>query len=300
MAAADLDPAGLDRVHIMGICNWVTGNDASLQTTATADGIRVSFRSRRAAWTAVNALGRVGYTAAHASGDRHTRDLVVTGWNANRLDSRLDALRTVMHGLADNPMMSATAAVRIFAALPKAAATPAAANNILEETRQQLRDWADARAGISVPFPPGRLPDNTALAMRVRAASSCEQVIRDLIDRHMRVAEYAVTEFASLRQQMNDGRAQRAAVRRAGVFFHLSPSSVAQDSAPLMSRSASGATQDQAAGAKRSRSRRPRRGMAGEFPAPPGVTGPPGTRPVAGRAGPGGQDFPAARPGRHP
>ena len=94
MAAADLDPAGLDPVHIVGICNWVSGNNASLQTTATADGVRVSFPSRRAAWAAVNALGRVGYTAAHASGDRHTRDLVVTGWNANRLDSRLNALRT--------------------------------------------------------------------------------------------------------------------------------------------------------------------------------------------------------------
>jgi hypothetical protein len=98
---------------------------------------------------------------------------------------------------------------------------------------------------------------------------------------------------------MNDSRAQRTAVRRAGVFFHLSPSSIAQDSAPLMSRSAPSATQGQAPGAKPSRSRRPRRGMAGEFPAPPGVTGPPGTRPAAGPAGPGGQDFPAARPGRH-
>ncbi len=188
MTTPDLGPAGLDPVHIVGICNWVTGNDASLQTIATADGIRVSFPSRRAAWTAVNALGRVGYTAAHASGDRHTRDLVVTGWNANRLDSRLNSLRTVMHGLADNPLVSATAAVRRFAALPKAAASPAAASEILEQTRQQLRDWADSRAGICVPFPPGRLPDDTALAMRVRAASKCEQVVRDLIDRHVRVA----------------------------------------------------------------------------------------------------------------
>ena len=300
MAAADLDPAGLDPVHILGICNWVTGNDASLQTTATADGVRVSFPSRRAAWTAVNALGRVGYTAAHASGDRHTRDLVVTGWNADRLDSRLNSLRTVMHGLADNPLVGATAAVRRFAMLPKAAATPAAANEILEETCQQLRDWTDARAGICVPFPPGRLPDDSVIAMLVRAASSCERVIGDLIDRHMRVAGHAVTEFAVLRHRMNDSRAQRTAVRRAGAFFHLRPNSIAQDSAPLMNRSAPSATQDQAPGAQPSRPRRPRRGMAGEFPAPPGVTGPRGAGPAAGRPGPGGQDFPAARPGRHP
>ncbi|HTT52859.1 MAG TPA: hypothetical protein VMH35_15805 [Streptosporangiaceae bacterium] len=286
-------------MHILGICNWVTGNDASLQTTTTADGIRVSFPSRRAAWTAVNALGRVGYTAAHASGDRQTWDVVVTGWNANRLDSRLNTLRTVMHGLADNPLVSATAAVRRFAALPKAAASPAAATEILEETRQQLRDWADARAGISVPFPPGRLPDDSAIAMRVRAASTCEQVVRDLIDRHMRVAGYAMAEFASLRQQMNDSRAQRTAVRRAGAFFHLSPSSVAQDSAPLMSRSTSRAAPGRAPADVPDRPQRPRRGTAGEFPSPPGVTGPRGAGPAAGRAGPGGQDFPAARPGRH-
>lgn len=300
MAAADLDPAGLDPVHIQGICNWVTGNNASLQTTRTADGIRVSFPSRRAAWTAVNALGRVGYTAAHASGDRHTRDLLVTGWNANRLDTRLDTLRTVMHGLAGNPQMTATAAVRRFAALPKAAATPAAATGILSETGQQLRDWVYSRVGICVPFLPGQLPGDTALAMRVRAATKCEQVISDLIDRHMRVAGHAVTEFASLRHQMKDGRAQRTAVRRAGVFFHLGPGSVAQDSAPRLNPPASSAAPGQAPAADPSRPRRPRRGMAGEFPAPPGVAGPPSTGPVAGRPGPGGQDFPAARPGRHP
>ena len=144
-----------------------------------------------------------------------------------------------MHGLADNPLVSAAATVRRFAALPKAAASPAATSEIPEEIRQQLGDWADARAGISVPFPPGRLPDDTALAMRVRAASNCEQVIRDLVNRHMHVAGHAVAEFTSLRQRTNDSRAQRTAVRRAGVF-QLSNSSIAQDSAPLMGRSSRG------------------------------------------------------------
>lgn len=299
MTTADPHLAGLDPVHILAICNWVTGSDADLQATRTADGIRVSFPARRTAWTAVNALGRVGYTAAHVSEDRHTRDVLVTGWNADRLDSRLNALRTVMHGLADNPLVTATAAVRRFAALPTAAASPAVASDILEESRQQLRDWADARAGISVPFPPA-LPDDPALAMRVRAANSCEQAIRDLIDRHMRVAGHAVTVFAALRHQMNDGRALRIAVRRAGVFFHISGGSVAQDSTPLMNRSTPSATQGAASARPGARSRQPRRGMSGEFPAPPGASGPPGADPPAGRAGPGGQDFPAARPGRHP
>ena len=69
---------------------------------------------------------------------------MVTGWNADRLDSRLTALRSVMHRLADNPLVTATAAVRRFAALPARAATPEAAEDILGETRQQLRGWVDA------------------------------------------------------------------------------------------------------------------------------------------------------------
>lgn len=298
MATPDPYPAGLDPVHILAICTRATG-DAGIQATGSADGIRVSLASRRSAWTAATALGRVGYTAAHDSADRRTRDLVVTGWNADRLDSRLTALRTVMHRLADNPLITATASVRRFAVLPRPPAISAAAN-VLDETRQELRDWVDARAGICTDAPPARVPANAAIARRIRAATSCEEVIGDLMDRHVRVAEHAVDLFGSLRQQMNPGRAERTAVRRAGIFFHLSPESIAQDSAPLMNRSAPTAAQGEAPAGRRSRSGRPRRGMSGEFPARPGATGPPGTDPPAGRAGPGGQDFPAARPGRHP
>ena len=125
-------------------------------------------------------------------------------------------------------------------------------------------------------------------------------MISDLIDRHLRVAGHAVDLFGSLRQQMNDGRAQHTAVRRAGITFHLSgelhrPGLHTAD-APVRHRSRPG-------GAAAARGPGPAgrgAGMAGEFPAPPGAAGPPGTEPPAGRAGPGGQGFPAARPGRHP
>ena len=131
MTPADPYPAGLDPAHILAICTRATGSDAGIQAAGTADGIRVSLPSRRAAWTAASALGRVGYTAAHDSADRRTRDLVVTGWNADRLDSRLTALRTVMHRLADNPLVTATAAVRRFAALPAGDLATSAAAGIL-------------------------------------------------------------------------------------------------------------------------------------------------------------------------
>ncbi len=160
----------------------------------------------------------------------------------------------------------------------------------------QLRRWVDARAGICTPSPPAVLPTDTGTAMRVRAVVSCEQAISDLVDRHLRVAEHAVALFGSLRQQMNDGRAQNTAVRRAGITFHLSGGSIAQDSTPLMRRAA-----PERRGGQSSRSQGgPGRGAAQEFPAPPGAAGQAGPAPPAARGGPGGQSFPAARPGRHP
>ena len=221
---------------------------------------------------------------------------MVTGWNAGRLDARLTALRAVMYRLADNPLVTATAAVRRFAALPARSATLDAAENILGESEVQLRRWVDARAGICTPSPPAVLPADTGTAMRVRAVVTCEQAISDLVDRHLRVAGHAMALFSSLRHQMNDGRAQNAAVRRAGITFHLNGGSIAQDSTPLMGPSA-----PERRGGQSPRSPgRPRRGAVQEFPAPPGAADQAGPAPPAGRGGPGGQSFPAARPGRHP
>ena len=296
MTPADAYPAGLDPAHILAICTRAAGSEAGVQAVRTPDGVRINFPDRGAAWEASGALGRAGYTSALVSAGHSRRDVLVTGWNVTRLDSRLTAMRSVIHRLADNPMVTATAAVRRFAALPAVAATAQGAVDILGETRQQLQGWADGRVGICVPAPPAVLPADTATAMRVRAMTSCEQAISDLIDRHLRVAGHALALFGTLRQQMNDTRAQHTAVRRAGITFHLSGEPIAQDTSPLM-RSAS---TDPAAARPARPQGRPRRGMAAEFPAPPGAPGPPGADPLTGRDGPGGQDFPAARPGRHP
>ena len=295
MTPAEPDPAGLDPAHILMICAGFAG-DRGVQAVRTAHGVRVIMPARRAAWEATGALGRAGYTAALVASSRTRADVMVTGWNAGRLDARLTSLRAVMHRLADNPLVTATAAVRRFAALPARAATREAADNILGESRVELRRWVDARAGICAPSPPAVLPADAATAMRVRAVVSCEQAIGDLIDRHLRVAGHAVTLFGSLRQQMNDGRAQNTAIRRAGITFHLSSGSIAQDSTPLMRRSA---PERRSAQPPRSQGR-PGRGAVQEFPAPPGAAGPVGPAPPPARRGPGGQSFPAARPGRHP
>ena len=301
MTSADRHPAGLDPAHILGICTRAAGTVAGVQAVGTSDAVRVSLPNRQTAWSATAALGRAGYTAALAGRSRGSRDLVVTGWNAERLESRLAALRSVMRRLQDNPSVTATAAVRRFGALPRPEASPPAAADILSETRWQLQDWVEARAGICMPGQPAVLPADTANALRVRAMAGCEQVVSDLIERHLRVAAHALTLFDSLRPQMNNGRAQNTAVRRAGATFHLSSSSVAQDSTPLMRHAAAGPVPnagrpaDPAAHSRGS----PRRGMAQEFPAPSGATGPADTTSPVGRASPGGQHFPAARPGPH-
>jgi len=295
MTSADAYPVGLDPVHILAICTRATGSTAGIHVVPAQDGVRVGFPARGAAWEASSALGRAGYTAALTGGGRARWDVLVTGWNAARLDSRLAAMRSVMHRLADNPLVTATAAVRRFATLPAAAATSQAGTEILCETRQQLQGWADGRVGICVPAP-AAVPADAGTAMRVRAVASCEQVISDLIDRHLRVAGHALTLFDSLRQQMSDIRAQDVAIHRAGITFHVSGEPIAQDSSPLM-RSASA---DPAAARRTRPGDRPRRGMAGEFPARPGAAPPPGTDPLSGRPGPGGQGFPAAPPGPPP
>ncbi len=301
MTPADAYQAGLDPVHVLAICTRATGGGTGAHAVGTPDGVRVSLPTRKAAWDAAAALGRAGYTASLAGRTRNSRDLVVTGWSASQLDWRLTALRTVMHRLADNPLVTATAAVRRFGALPASAASPAAAADILDQTRQQLQDWVDGRAGICVPAPPAVIPADAGNAVRVRAVTACEQVISDLVERHLRVAGHALALFGSLRQQMNDGRAQKTAVRRAGVLFHPSGGSIAQDSSSLMraaTTSPAPCPTPPADPPGRSRSR-PGWDASREFPAPPGVAGPTDAAPSAGWASPGGQDFPTARPGRH-
>src|ERR1035438_3177276 len=139
MTPADRYPARLDPAPVLGICTRAAGTVAGVQAVGTADGVRVSLPTRQSAWSATAALGRVGYTAALAGRTRSSQDLVVTGWNAERLESRLVALRSVMNRLADNPLVTATAAVRRFAALPRSEASPPAAADILSETRWQLQ-----------------------------------------------------------------------------------------------------------------------------------------------------------------
>jgi hypothetical protein len=96
-----------------------------------------------------------------------------------------------------------------------------------------LRGWVSARSGIHAPRDPAVQPADVGIALRLRAAATLEQTIDDLIERHLRVAGYALGLFSFLRQRMDGNRAQATAIRWTGITFHISAPS-AQDSTPLL------------------------------------------------------------------
>ena len=83
------------------------------------------------------------------------------------------------------------------------------------------------------PAPPAVLPADVGIALRLGTAGVLEQAIDDLVERHLRVAGHALALFCSLREPMDVGRAQDAAIRWAGITFHLS-GPAAQDSTHLI------------------------------------------------------------------
>ena len=224
-------PAGLDPAHILAICVHATGGRPGLAVGAR-DGICVCLPSRRAARSASVALARVGYQVIANSGPRG-RDVVVTGWSPAGLEFRLTAMRAILHQLADNPALTAQAVIERFQSLPGASPSPRAGLAILQQARTGLRSWVSARSGIHAPRPPAVLPPDVGIALRLGTAGVLEQVIDDLIERRLRVAGHALALFCSLQEQMDVGRAQEAAIRWAGITFHLS-GPAAQDSTHLI------------------------------------------------------------------
>ncbi len=300
MTAADPNPVGLDPAHILAICTRATGSDAGIQVTANCgrDPVEPLVQACGLDRSHCPWPGRLHRRPrqcrpSYSGPDRHRLERWPAGLTADR----------PAHGDASPGRQPAGDRDRRRPRFRRAAGRGGhvgGGRDVLDETRQKLRDWVDARAGICPPAPPAEFPPTPRSPGGSALRRSCEEVISDLIDRHVRVAEHAVDLFASLRHQMNGGRAERTAVRRAGIFFHLSSDSIAQDSTPLMNRPAPRARPSGAAASRRSRSGRPRRGMSGEFPAPPGAAGPPGTDPPAGTSRPGRTGLPRCPPGPPP
>jgi hypothetical protein len=292
----DSDRAGLDPAHVISICGQATGGRQSLAVKTRA-GITVCLPSRRAASQARAALAQVGYqvTTAHAGS---TRDLIVSGWDPARLDSRLAAMRNILHQLASSPAVTARAVIEHFRDVPAATPSPEVGSELLEQARTGLRGWVTARSGIHAPRDPASEPADAGVALRLRAATVMEEAIGDLTERHLRAAGQALVLFCSLRQRMDDNGAQAKAVRWANVTFQLS-GSPAQDSTPLL-RAMDRFRGSGASPASRPVTRLPTRPalLAGRESGGPITSITPGPDTPVSTPGPTGPRFPADRP-RH-
>ena len=218
MAGPDPRRAGLDPAHILAICERAaaSGNQPSVRhTLAVPAGLSVRLSSPQAAQLARAALARVGYQAALARPSRRSRNVLVAGWSAAGLESRLAAMRATVHQLRAEPAATATAVIdryrRLSAGLPGIQASAAA----LSQAEKQIRLATAARCGIHAPRDPAILPADTGNALRLRVIWALEQAIDDLIERHLRVTRRALAQFCSLRRHGSDDWASDTAIRRA-------------------------------------------------------------------------------------
>jgi hypothetical protein len=299
MTAPEFLDCGLDPAHILAVCADATGGSRSELARAVAlpDSVRACLPSRLAARNACAVLARVGYQVDAAS---RGRDLLITGWSPAGLDSRLTAMRGILHQLASHPSVTARAVIEQYRHQPAGSPSPRAGQEILDQARAQLRAWVSARSGIHVPHDPAVQPADVGTALRLRATWTLEHTIDDLVERHLQVAAHALALYDSLSPQMSGDYARDTTIRRAGITFQLS-GSADQDSTALLPGTVQPPGQGMPLASRPSRRPRalPGQPAVREFPAaaasgpvPPGQTRPP-------MDGPGGRHLPARRP-RHP
>jgi hypothetical protein len=220
MTTADLRERGLDPAHILSVTSQViTSKGQAGLAIATPDGVRICFRSRQAASKAFTALTRVGYQVSHADGS-HRRNLLVAGWNAQALESRLEAMRGVLCQLRDNPAATADALIERFRNLPPGSRVRRN-STLLTQAHAQLRDWVTSRSGVQAAHDPAIIPADVGNALRLRAARALESVIDDQAERHLRIAAHALPLYQSLRLYTTEGQAKDTAIRRASITYHL-------------------------------------------------------------------------------
>jgi hypothetical protein len=176
----------------------------------------------------------VGYDVTGVSASRG-RDLLVTGWDPAALDARLTTMSTVLHWLGDQPSSTAQLVIERFRSLPEEARTPQQIWELLNQAHAGMRKWVTARSGIHALRELTVQPADAGIALKLRAAAALEQAIDDLAERQLRVAGCALVLFRRLSGRVDDDRAQDAALRWAGVAFHLS-SPADRDSSLLTSR----------------------------------------------------------------
>jgi hypothetical protein len=230
MTTADLRERGLDPAHILSVTSQaITSKGQAGLAIATPDGVRICFRSRQASGRASAALTRLGYDVSRANGPRR-RDLLVTGWNAEALESRLEAMRTVLSQLSASASTTASIVIEQFRNLPPG--SPARHDSsLLAKASAELRGWVADHCGIHAPYDPAVIPADTGNALRLRAARALESAIDDLTERHLRVAAHALPLYQSLRLHTTEDQAKDTAIRRASVTYHV-PTNTQSTAAP--------------------------------------------------------------------
>ena len=192
---------------------------APFARSAARTRVRVRVTSLLVAREAAAALRRVGYQVSRIERtDR--RHLLVTGWNAAALETRLATMRTVIHQLENRPAATAAAVIDRVRTLPERSPVPADAT-LLADANRQLRSWVSARSGIHARHDPSIEPADLGTRLRLRLTWQRETAIDDLVERHLKVAGHALSLFGSLRWHMTDDQAQAIAVRRADITLHL-------------------------------------------------------------------------------
>lgn len=229
-------PLGIDPVHVQIIAASASAagrKDGSVLLLARPETIRVYLPNRSATKAVRDALQRVGYEVTSAAGNIRNRGLVVSGWNAQGLESRLDAMRGVLEKLAASPDAMATLALGQLSRTP-AAELPGRTGqqHLIGQLSTGMRSWISATSGIHALSDPRARPADPGCALRLSATRRAEEAIDDLAARQARVAEFALALYPSLRQTMSHDAARDCALRWAGTAFHLTPR-LGQDVSPL-------------------------------------------------------------------
>ena len=304
-------PLGIDPVHVQIIAASASSagrKDGSVLLLARPETIHVYLPNRSATKAVRDALQGVGYEVTNAAGNIRNRGLVVPGWSAQGLESRLDAMRGVLQKLATSPDAMATLALGQLSRTP-AAELPGrpGQQHLIDQLSTGMRSWISATSGIHAPSDPRARPADPGCALRLSATRRAEEAIDDLTARQARVAEFALALYPSLRQTMSHEAARDCVLRWAGTAFHLTPR-LGQDVSPFLRGSAPAADPVPAPAEAKPASpqmpvpltgarRRPR--SAGEFPAA-GMPISPASRPpsVTGTTRPRGRNSPPRRTSR--
>ena len=124
--------------------------------------------------------------------------------------------------MADHPAAGPMAWVLRFRGLPAEARTSEQTWEFLNGTRTGLRNWVTARSGVHALRDSAIRPADAGIALRLHAARMLEQTIDDNAERQLRVAGCALVLFRRLSAQTDGDQARDAALRWAGMAFHLS------------------------------------------------------------------------------